>query len=91
MISLKLTDTPGKNIIYLLKKEQVASIDQLSESEKGRVVELIDKKVKKFQFSKEDKLIFLSVIDDSEASPSNLEKTRKTANKIFQEIIEWKI
>jgi leucyl aminopeptidase len=91
MISLKLTDIPGKNIIYLLKKEQVASIDQLSESEKGRVVELIDKKVKKFQFSKEDKLIFLSVIDDSEASPSNLEKTRKTANKIFQEIIEWKI
>ena len=58
MISLTVSSKPGKNIIYLIDKDQLNTIDHLSEKEKNKVTNLIEQKVKKFQFTKDDEFIF---------------------------------
>lgn len=91
MISVNLSDKPVNNIIYLIGKNQLDRVDHLSKDEKNRVSQLIDKKVKKFQITKEDKLVFIAVIDEQDAEPASLEKARKAASKIVAGINEWKV
>lgn len=91
MINLKLADKPGNNAIYLLKKDQLQEINALTEQEKNKVVRLIDKKVNKFMFTKETGVIILSIIENTENAPKNLEKARKSAHNVISDINGWHI
>lgn len=91
MISLTLSNKPGKNIIYLIGKDQLNAVEHLSEKEKNKVTSLIDQKVKKFQFTKDDDFIFLTVFDEPNDAHDHIEKTRKSARKILDNLNELKI
>ncbi len=91
MISLALKDKPGKNIIYLTGKNQLDEVEHLSEKEKNKVKNLIEQKVKNFQFTRDDDFISLVVFDEPDVSYEHLEKIRKSARKVHDSLNELKI